>query len=379
MGKLLTPKTLYVVVPVLSLGIVALLMYPRSIEKTDLETSSGQAVGVLGDPAVDPEGDMGLDGSATAEASVEEIATKAKADSESNTLETSISDPGGNALEALLEEVLQEKLQIDNLKALYLEGDHEIVELDPPTAPVTLRVKHSVDDIGKTSKHRSILMMGVPSGMKTGRLMISSEKIVDVNEADNSSRRVESCVTTASFVAESAGVNWDAGELSYEDSYTVGEDGARAKLKTAWKSANFEVLQITDDIDQAFIFPQEKMELNRTYTHTPTTTVSSVPPALLAQLPNSKIDVTLKRRVLFDGHEAYEIGVEQSGFFRFKAPRPTKPVTSILKGEGKYYVSAETGRVLWREMNYELSSSTLHVIDGGRLTIRKEAIPELAR
>lgn len=274
----------------------------------------------------------------------------------------------------ITEDLSVQDVQIDTLEALYLEETHDIQELPPPDGPVVLRAKHTMDDKGTTHKERIVYMEEFAMGMKRARLMVGTTRVEDVNTVTNTATVRESMRTLSESARGMPHPAWDVGALDLEKTYTVSEDNSVQGLQSNWSSEKLSTYHVVTDFEQATVFPQTEMQLNQKYTVNVPTLVQDLP-AKWAGEPG-KLNVVVSRRVLFDGQEAYQVDVEQTGYISAQISLPVQPIKAKLRGSGKYYVNAETGQILWGEFRYEMNETNYGRIRGTSVLIRGELVPD---
>jgi hypothetical protein len=279
-------------------------------------------------------------------------------------------------LESSLAEVIGNQYINATMNSLYSEQSHSIKELPPPDGPVSLNIQYSSKDIGKVYRKRSVLFLEYPFGLKSGRIMVTDIKVNDVNDLEKTAMIKESVRSVASSVEDAEkgwiGKGW-LGDINLNKTYINSRDNKKRKYRQEFSCEFVPNLDIRADWEAMSTFPSVPLELQKQYTQNLDTYVDNIPQTWLRDKGPSKMDLTISRRVLFDEHEAYEVNVKQKGYFG--AELGSQSMKASLDIEGRYYVSSETGEILWMECKCVLDDCTSPRWTGVSLELREEMIP----
>jgi hypothetical protein len=263
-------------------------------------------------------------------------------------------------------------VEIAGLATLYLEESHLITELPPPDGPVPLRVRYGKKDEGTAYQKRSVLVEEYPFGMKTGRLIMTTGRVDDVDEAGGTAAITESYHTLVSAVQGET--NAFLGDVSTDRSFKLSADGSTEMVKETWKNTGPAPARIRGDWDAMTTFPREALVLGQKQTLPMTSCVDTGATGLTKE--PARLDIVVPRRVLFDGREAYEVQIEQYGYAQIDVQGVRLgSIQARFVGKGRYYVEASTGQILWRDAQYTIREATTEFLAGTKLHFREELAP----
>lgn len=214
-------------------------------------------------------------------------------------------------------------------------------------------------------------------GMTIGRVCARTTSVKDVDEAKNTAEMTDSLKTVATFGVDIVTDSLNVGNLDISQEYTLSGSGARQEHNTEWKSENLSNVKMTGDVLQVYAFPPTALQPNRKHTMNLESAVKNLP-AQWNEPP--KLDVALTGHVLFDGQPAYRLEADHTGYGAVQIPLTflnlKEPMKTKIRTHGKYYVSVDTGRVLWSEMKMEVVDCTFPAANGMAITAREELASE---